>query len=95
MPIYVMLTTLTDHGRKTIKDNPDRIQEVNWEMEGMGVKILAQYAVLGQFDFVNVLEAASNQAITKVVVQLGSRAAVQTLTLPAMPVDEFIATLKE
>ena len=95
MPIYVVLTTLTDHGRKTIKDNPDRISEVNREMEAMGVKILAQYSLLGQFDFVNVLEAASNQAVTKVAVQLSSRGTVQTLTLPAMPIDEFIATLKE
>lgn len=95
MPIYVVLTTLTDHGRKTIKDNPDRITEVNREMEAMGVKILAQYSVLGQYDFVNVLEVASNQAMTKVAVQLSSRGTLQTLTLPAMPTDEFIATLKE
>ena len=94
MPIYVVLTTLTDHGRKTIKDHPDRITEVNGEMEAMGVKILAQYSVLGKYDFVNVLDVASNQAMTKVAVQLGSRGTLQTLTLPAMPTDEFIASLK-
>ena len=95
MPIYVVLTTLTDHGRKTTKDNPERIREVNREIEAMGVRILAQYSLLGPFDFVNVLEAADNQAITKLAVQLSSRGTVHTLTLPAMPIDEFIATLKE
>ena len=66
MAIYVMLTSLTDEGRKTIKTNPQRIKEVNKEVEAMGVKILAQYALLGQYDFINILEATDNKAITKV-----------------------------
>ena len=89
MAIYVMLTTLTDEGRKTVKANPQRIQEVNKEVEAMGVKILAQYAVLGPYDFVNILEAADNRAVAKVAVELGSRGTLQTMTLAAMPVDEL------
>ena len=89
MAIYVMLTTLTDEGRKTIKDNPQRIKEVNKEVEAMGVKILAQYALLGPYDFVNVLEAKDNQAISKVAIELGARGTLQTLTMAAMTLEEF------
>ncbi len=93
MAIYVMLTTLTDQGRKTIKENPQRIKEVNKEVEAMGVKILAQYALLGPYDFVNILEARDNKAISKVAVELGARGTLQTLTMAAMTLDEFIANL--
>jgi len=89
MAVYVMLTTLTDEGRKTLKSNPQRIKEVNKEVEGMGVKILAQYALLGPYDFINILEAPDNKAISKVAVELGSRGTLQTMTLAAMTVDEL------
>ena len=94
MSVYVMLTTLTDEGRKTVKQNPDRIKEVNKEVEAMGVKILAQYALLGQYDFLNILEAPSNEAVSKVAVELGSRGTLQTMTLAAMTLDSFIASMK-
>ena len=89
MAIYVMLTTLTDEGRKTIKSNPQRIREVNKEVEAMGVKILAQYALLGPYDFVNILEAPDNKAVSKVAVELGARGTLQTMTMAAMTIDEF------
>jgi len=95
MPVYVMLTTLTDEGRKTIKEKPERIKEVNKEVEVMGAKLLAQYALLGPYDFVNILEAPSNEAISKVAVELGSRGTLQTLTMAAVGVDEFAAGLKK
>ncbi len=90
MAIYLMLTTLTDEGRKTIKSNPKRILEVNKEVEAMGAKILAQYAVLGPYDFINILEAPNNKTISKVALELGSRGTLQTLTLAAMTIDELI-----
>ena len=93
MAIYVMLTTLTDQGRKTIKENPQRIKEVNKEVEAMGVKILAQYALLGPYDFINILEAQDNRAISKVAIELGARGTLQTLTMAAMTLDEFIGNL--
>jgi len=89
MAVYVMLTTLTDEGRKTLKENPKRIKEVNKEVEAMGVKVLAQYAVLGPYDFVNILEAPDNKTISKVAIELGSRGTLQTMTMAAMTVDEF------
>ena len=95
MAIYVMLTSLTDEGRKTIKQNPERIREVNKEVEAMGVKIIAQYALLGQYDFVNILEAPSNEAMARVAVELGSRGTLQTMTFTAMTLDDFIASLKK
>ena len=95
MPIYIMMTNLTDEGRKTVKTNPQRIKEVNKEVEGMGVKILAQYVVLGQYDFINILEADSNETIARVASELGSRGTLQTTTLAAMKLDDFINSLKK
>jgi uncharacterized protein with GYD domain len=95
MPIYVMLTTLTDDGRKTIKEKPERIKEVNKEVEAMGAKVLAQYALLGPYDFVNILDAPSNEAISRIAVELGSRGTIGTMTMAAVTVDQFIAGLKK
>jgi uncharacterized protein with GYD domain len=94
MPKYLMLTALTDEGRKTIKENPQRIKEVNKEVESMGVKILFQYALLGPYDFANLLEAPSEQAIVKVAIELGARGTLQTTTMAAMDLDEFIKGIK-
>ena len=93
MATYVMLTTLTEEGRKTIKQNPRRIQEVNKEIEAMGVKIVAQYSLLGPYDFINILEAPDNTAIAKVAMELGSRGTLQTMTMAAMTLDEFIGSI--
>jgi len=90
MAVYVMLTSLTDEGRKTVKANPSRIKEVNKEVEAMGVKILAQYALLGPYDFVNILEAPDSKAVSKVAIELGSRGTLQTMTMAAMSLDEFV-----
>jgi len=94
MATYIMLSTLTDDGRKTLKSKPSRIKEVNKEIEGMGAKVVAQYAVLGPYDFVNVVEAPDNSTIAKISVELGSRGTVQFLTMPALPIDDFIKTLR-
>lgn len=93
MATYIMLTTLTDEGRKTIKTHPQRIREVNKEVESMGVKIKDQYAVLGPYDFVNILEAPDNISIAKLATELGSRGTIQTLTMAAMTLDEFCGSI--
>jgi uncharacterized protein with GYD domain len=95
MALYIMMTNLTDEGRKTVKTNPQRIKEVNKEVEAMGVKILAQYVALGQFDFINILEAPDNKMIAKVATELGSRGTLQTNTLAAMTLDDYIDSLKK
>ena len=94
MAHYVMLTTLTDEGRKTLKKNPDRIKEVNKEVEAMGAKVVAQYAVLGPYDFVNILEAPDNKAVARLSVELGSRGTMQGVTMAAISIDEFVNSLK-
>ncbi len=94
MATYIALSNLTDEGRKTLKQRPDRIKEVNKEIEAMGIKVLEQYAVLGPYDFVSLLDAPDNEAVMKLSVELGSRGTVQLVTLPAISVDEFIKTLK-
>jgi len=93
MAFYVMLTTLTDDGRKTIKTHPERIKEVNKEVEAMGVKIKDQYVVLGPYDFVNILEAPDNVTIARVATELGSRGTIQTLTMAAMSLNEFCGNI--
>jgi uncharacterized protein with GYD domain len=87
------LSTLTDEGRKTVKDKPSRIQEVNKEIEAMGAKVVGQWAVLGPYDFVNVVEAPNNETVARISVELGARGTIQIMTLPAIPVEEFQARL--
>ncbi len=94
MPTYVILSTLTDKGRKTLKENPERIMQVDEELEKLGVKVKEQYAVLGPYDFVNIVEAADNETVMRMSVELGSRGSVQLLTLAALPVSEFIKSIK-
>jgi len=94
MATYIMLSTLTDEGAKTIKENPDRIKEVNLEIEALGVKVLSQYATLGQYDFVNVVEAPDNETIARVSAELSSRGSIRLQTLAAIPIDDFIAKFK-
>ena len=95
MGTYILLSSLTDEGAKTVKENPERIREVNRELEAMGVKVLTQYAVLGPYDFVNIVEAPDNETVVRVAVELGSRGSVRIMTLAAIPIDEFIGRLKE
>ena len=90
MGYYVILSKLTDEGRKTIKKKPGRLLEVNKELEDMGVKVLEQFAVMGEYDFVNIVEAPDNEAIMKMSVELGSRGTIQLLSLPALKIDEFL-----
>lgn len=94
MSVYLMLTTLTDAGRKALQENPEILKEINKEVEFMGAKILTQYGLLGQYDFVNVLEAPNNEAIAKLAIRLSAKGTMQTLTLTAIPIDGLIATLK-
>jgi uncharacterized protein with GYD domain len=94
MAYYIILSTLTDEGRKTIKEKPDRILEVNKELEKMGVKVKQQFAVLGPYDFVNIVEAPDNDTVMRMSVELGARGSVQLLTLAAIPVEDFIKKLK-
>ncbi|NLE08441.1 MAG: GYD domain-containing protein [Dehalococcoidales bacterium] len=94
MAVYIMMTTLTDEGRKTIKNNPDRILEVNKEVEQMGGKIIAQYAILGPYDFINIIETVGNTTITKIALELSSRGTLQSTTLAAIPINDLIASWK-
>lgn len=95
MATYIMLSTLTDEGRETVRARPDRISEVNREIEAMGAAVVQQYAVLGPYDFVNVVEAPDNETIARVSLTLGARGTVQFLTMPAIDTDEFIVSLKQ
>ena len=93
MPTYVMLSTLTPEGVQTVKNNPSRIREVNKEIEQLGASVKAQWAVLGRFDFVNVIEAPDEQTMARVSLELGSRGTARYESLVAIPVDDFISSL--
>lgn len=94
MSVYLMLTTLTDAGRKAIQDDPESLRDINKEVEYMGVKIIDQYALLGQYDFVNIVEAPSNEAMVRLAVRLSAKGTTQTLTLAAITLDNLIEALK-
>lgn len=94
MPTYVMLTTLGPDGWATVRENPDRIREVTQEVEGMGLKVIAQYGLLGQYDFLNVIEAPDEVTMTRAAVTLAARGTMRTTTYQAIAVDELIASLR-
>jgi len=93
MATYIMLSSLTDEGAKTIKSNPGRIKEVNSELEKLGVHVKSQFATLGSYDFVNIVEAPDNQTIARVSAELASRGSIKIMTLPAIAIDDFIKSL--
>ncbi|HEX3562870.1 MAG TPA: GYD domain-containing protein [Solirubrobacterales bacterium] len=93
MPTFVMLTNLTAEGVKTLKNNPTRVQEVNKEVEQLGVKVKDQWATLGQYDFITIVEAPDDTTMAKVSVELGSRGTMSSQTLAAIPVEEFASAL--
>ena len=93
MATYVMLATLTPEGVQTVKNNPDRIREVNSEVEQLGVKVVAQWATLGHVDFITVVEAPDDGTMARVSLELGSRGTGRYETLAAIPIDDFIGSL--
>ena len=95
MAYYLQLLNLTDAGRKSFEENPEWIKEVNKEIERMGAKILTQYALLGQFDFVNIIEAPSDEVAAKLAIKLSAGGTTQPMTLAAIPLDRLIETLKK
>ncbi len=95
MAIYVLLTKVTSAGVKTIQSNARRIKEVNTEIEGLGCRVVAQYATLGRYDFVNIIEAKDNETIARVSVNLGARGTLQIETMPAIPVETFIKSVAQ
>jgi len=92
VPTYIMLSNLTDAGAKTISRKPKRITEVNLELEKQGVKVIAQYATLGSYDFVNVVEAPDNTTVARASAELASRGTIKIMTLAAVPIEDFIAS---
>jgi uncharacterized protein with GYD domain len=94
MPIYVMLSTLTPEGSKTLHSRPDRLNEVNQEIEGFGCKILSQYSLLGPYDFITVIEGPDNETVAHLSLDLASRGTVKIMTLPASPLPDLVRKLK-
>jgi uncharacterized protein with GYD domain len=93
MSTFIMLTNLTPDGVKTLKGNPGRVQEVNKEVEQLGAKVVSQWATLGEYDFISVVEAPDEVTMAKVSVELGSRGTMTSETLAAMPAEQFISSL--
>jgi uncharacterized protein with GYD domain len=94
MATFVLLSTLTPEGRKTVKERPERISAVNKEVEAFGAKVISQFAVLGLYDFVTVIEAPSNEAVARISAELGSRGTIQIMSMPAVSVDKLARSIK-
>ena len=94
MPLYIMMSTLSESGRKVLRERPGWIRKVNADVERMGVRVIAQYALLGPYDFLSVLEAPDNATVSRVSVELGARGGAAGMTMAAIPLDEFIARLE-
>jgi uncharacterized protein with GYD domain len=94
MATYIMLSTLTDEGRKTLKERPERLQEVNKEVEAMGARVTSQYALLGGYDFVNIIEAPTNEVMSRISMELGARGTIKITTMPAMEIGAFVEMLQ-
>ncbi len=94
MPFYLMLSRLTERGRDRIKHNPDRITQVNVEIEEQGCRVVSQYALLGRYDFATMIEAPDNAHMNRLAIDLGARGTIETETLPAEPTDLFIEFMK-
>jgi uncharacterized protein with GYD domain len=90
-----MLTTLGPGGWETVRENPDRISQVRTEVENLGLRVVAQYALMGQYDFLNIIEAPDERAMARAAVMLAARGTMRTTTMQAIPVDDLIALLKE
>jgi uncharacterized protein with GYD domain len=93
MPTYILLSTLTAQGVQTLKSNPARLREVNSDVEELGARVVHQWATLGPYDFVNVVEAPDAQTVARVSVALGSRGSAKLQTLTALTIDEFMTAL--
>lgn len=94
MPTYLMLTTLTEKGRQTLNANPARLREVNRDVEELGARVLHQWAALGEYDFVNVVEAPDELTMARLSLELGARGSVRFQTMPLLPVDALLAALE-
>jgi uncharacterized protein with GYD domain len=93
MPTYILLSNLTAQGVQTLKSNPARLREVNSDIEELGAKVVHQWATLGPYDFVNVVEAPDAQTVARVSVALGARGSAKLQTLTALTIDEFLGAL--
>lgn len=93
MPTFVMLTNLTAEGVKTLKSHPGRVSEVNREVEALGARVLSQYATLGQYDFISIIEAPSEEVMAKVSIEMGSRGTMTSETLSALPAERLAEVL--
>jgi uncharacterized protein with GYD domain len=94
MPTYLMLSTLTEKGVQTLNSNPARLREVNRDVEELGARVLHQWAALGEYDFVNVLEAPDDATMARISVKLGARGSVKFETLPLLDVEQFLSSLE-
>lgn len=94
MATFLMLSTIGPEGMATLRENPGRLREVNAEVEAMGVTVVAQWALLGEYDFATVLDAPDEKAVTRVAVTLGARGTLKTRTMTAVPIDEFVAAVE-
>ena len=95
MPTYLMLSTLSEQGLQTLRTNPERVREVNRDVEELGAKVRHQWFALGPYDFVNIVEAPDDVTIAKISVALGARGSAKLESLPLVSIDGLLTALSE
>ena len=93
MPTYIMLSTLTEQGLQTLRANPERIREVNKDVEELGARVLHQWFVLGPYDFVNIVDAPDAKTVARVSVAISARGSAELQSYEAIEVDELLGLL--
>ena len=94
MRTYLLLSTLSPQGLQTLATTPERLLEVNREIERLGGRVVKQWALLGAYDFLSVVEAEDATVIARITMELASRGSASFETLPALTVEELIETLR-
>ncbi len=94
MSVYVLLSKLTAKGLQTLHSKPERLAQVNLELRDLGFGVLHQYALLGEYDFITILEAPDSESVAHLSVDLGSRGTVMVTTLAALSQDSLVNRLQ-
>ena len=93
MPIYILLSRLSQQGVQTIQSNPARLQEVNRDVEELGAKVLQQWGMIGAYDFLNIVEAPNAATVAKISVALGARGSAKLQTFELIEIDDMLEQL--
>ena len=89
MAKYIMLANWTDQGIQKVKESPGRLDAARASARQLGAEITDFYMTMGAYDMVVTVEAPSDDAWAKFVLEIGSAGNVRTTTLKAFSESEY------